>query len=263
MVEQQSDAPRVAQVLVHGQPHVETEIEQVRQDRNQIRIARRHAVLADADADAGADRRELADIAVAAIGEQLARHRLAANADRLQRGIVAVHAHHRMRSELCRGLRHAVPREIVALRIEPDADCPDAARHKCGLLRPHHPHRDVGVAPQQVLVAVRQRELERDARMGLAKPPEHRREHLDADDLAGGEPHRPALTFRLARSRPQQVVGGGRHRLSVRDERKCQRRRLQPVLRAGEERRAERSLERIDVAAEGRLRQAQRTGRGR
>ena len=68
--------------------------------------------------------------------------------------------------------------EIVAMGVEPDARGADAPRKRRALRRPHHAHGDVGVAPREILVAVGERKLDRDAGMRGMERGEDRREHL-------------------------------------------------------------------------------------
>ncbi len=65
---------------MHDQPDGEIEAELLRQDREEIRIPSGEVPLTDANPEAGADRRELREIAVAAQGEELARERHAEGA---------------------------------------------------------------------------------------------------------------------------------------------------------------------------------------
>src|SRR5215472_5496582 len=103
----------------------------------------------------------------------------------------------------------------------------DAASDQRLLARPRHSHRDIRVAAQQVLVAVRQRKLDLDVRIARGEPGKDRRQYLVPDDLAR----------RRGRDRPAR--------------------------RAREQARAEESFERLDVTAGGGLRQPQATRCGR
>jgi hypothetical protein len=68
-------------------------------------------------------------------------------------------------------------------------DLPDAARDQLFLLRADHAHGNVGLAPQQVLHAVGQHQLDLQRRVRLAQPRDDGRQHLDADHFAGGDAH--------------------------------------------------------------------------
>ena len=109
------------------------------------------------------------EIVVAAKGQRFAIQPGRKRSERAQRALVAVVADKVMRREVLQryGRPHAL--KIVRVGVEPDARDADQPRHQRPLGRPHHAHRDVGVAAQQVLVAVGDRELQRDARMHLPK----------------------------------------------------------------------------------------------
>ncbi len=64
------------------------------------------------------------------------------------------------------------------MRIKPDARRANAARDEPALGRADHAHRDVGVAAREILVAVGDREFDRDARIAGAKAGENRRQRL-------------------------------------------------------------------------------------
>ena len=123
--------------------------------------------------------------------------------------------------------------------------------------RPHHSHSNVGVAPRQILVAVGQHKLDRDARMLGVECGKDRRQHLAADHVACGYPDRSAVGGGFARRRTAKRRGGGRHRFDMRLERRSGGRRRQPARRPREQRQPERCLQRVDVAADGRLGQTE------
>jgi hypothetical protein len=60
---------------VQRQPHIERDADLLREYRDEIRIAARDPVLDEADAEAGADCRELSEIAVTAQSKIGVRHR--------------------------------------------------------------------------------------------------------------------------------------------------------------------------------------------
>ena len=68
-VEDQTHAPGDLQILVHGEPDFQCVLDRVRQDGDEFRRSPRDVFLAAADADAGAQRRELGEVAVAAEAE--------------------------------------------------------------------------------------------------------------------------------------------------------------------------------------------------
>ena len=63
MIHHQPQAPARAQVLVQGEPNVEVEV-RLGKERDEARIAAGDAALNEADAEAGADRRDLRELAV-------------------------------------------------------------------------------------------------------------------------------------------------------------------------------------------------------
>src|SRR6185312_9774259 len=131
--------------------------------------------LAAADTEAGTQCGKLGEVAVAAEGEELARDGKVAALDAAPRGDIAVEADERVLLQLVEALRQAVRRDVSTMGEEPDGDAADAPGDQRRLLRPRHAHGDVGVAPQQVGAAIAEHQLDRDARMTLAKTGEHRR----------------------------------------------------------------------------------------
>ena len=149
-VEQKPAPAARLQIAVHDQPDLERQLEGVRQDRNEFRHAPRDSVLTAADADAGAQRGELGEVAVAAKAEVFAgeQHRPSAPADRNDR----LSRSKPMRQwclQVGERARLAEAREIVAMSIEPDACRTDAAGDEPALGRANHAHRDVGVAARR------------------------------------------------------------------------------------------------------------------
>ncbi len=102
--------------------------------------------------------------------------------------------------------------------------------------RTGHAHGDVGVAPQQVLVAIVEREFEFDAWMFAPEIGEDLRQHFSADHLARGHAHDAMLGRRFAGRRAGQRSSGGGHCLRVRQEAKGGLRRDQPARRTREQR---------------------------
>ena len=70
-----------------------------------------------------------------------------------------------MLGEIGEALRRSEPRQIVAMGIEADRRAADAARDQGALRRPRHAHRKIGFAARQVLIAVTERQLDRNRRM--------------------------------------------------------------------------------------------------
>ena len=155
-------------------------------------------LLTAADADAGAQRRELGKVAVAAKAEILAGQAPSEIPDAAEGTIVAVEADQAMALQVGERARLAEAREVVTMGVEGDARGADAPREEAALRRPHHAHRDVGVAARQILVPVGGRELNSDAGMLGTESGEDRRQHLAADDVACGHAHDAAVGGRLA-----------------------------------------------------------------
>jgi len=89
-----------------------------------------------------------------------------------------------MMLEIRKRARRAEPVAVVASRVKTDTGRSDASRDQSALGRTNHTDSDVGVAARQVLVAIGDGELDRDARMSRMKPGEYWREHFASDDLA-------------------------------------------------------------------------------
>ena len=73
MIHHQPQPPARAQVLVQRQPHFQSERDLIRQDRDEVGIAAGDSMLDEADAEAGANRRQLRKVAVASQRELVAR----------------------------------------------------------------------------------------------------------------------------------------------------------------------------------------------
>ncbi len=73
------------------------------------------------------------------------------------------------------------------MRIEAERPVADMAGDHAALLRPDHPHGDVGLALEQVVDAVTGHQLDLDLRMSLREPDQDRRQNMHADDLARGQ----------------------------------------------------------------------------
>ncbi len=93
--------------------------------------------------------------------------------------------------------RRAEAIAIVASSVEADTRCADTARDKSALGRANHPHGDVGVATPEVLVAIGDGKLDRDARVLRTEVCEDRREHLASDDFARRHPNRAFVERRF------------------------------------------------------------------
>ena len=241
------------------------EAERSSQHRDQVGVAPGDADLAGADAEAGAQRGQLGQVVVGAEGEQ-ARGRAAgsASAQRAPRHRRRGRSRWRRGAASSRLVGRAVRLEIAAVGEEADAHRADPP----GQQR----------APGSAAPCAR-----RCRPRGAAGPPgrldsassmvtsgwcfveagQDRRQHLDADDLAGGQAHHAAHRVGLAGGGAHQRLGGGGHGLGVRAQRQ---RRLGGPRPPGERvnsARAERRLQRLDVAPDRRLGQAERARRAR
>ena len=115
----------------------------------------------------------------------------------------------------------------------------------------------------EILVLVVEHQFDVDARVGFPEAGQHQRDHLDADDLAHGQPHHPALAADQALGVARGGAGGGGHVGEVLAEGQGQIGGLQPPRTAQEQWRADLALQLVDVAAEGGLGQAAQARRGR
>jgi len=132
------------------------------------------------------------------------------------------------------------------------------AREQRLLRWPRHPHRDVGVAPQQILGAVGQGEFEGDPRIRRLDAGQDGGQDFGADHFAGGDPHGARGVRRGgALGGTQQGGRGGLHRLGHRADRLRGGGGGEAHGGAGEQGLAQHRLERRDVPAEGGLRQPQ------
>jgi len=159
--------------------------------------------------------------------------------------------------------RHAATLEVAAMRVHPQFDAADVPRDQHALAGARHPHGDVGVAAQQVFEAVAGHQFEREAGIGGVQIGEDGGQHFSRHHFAGGDSHRAAHALALAGSGAQQRRAGRfqRFRIGLQHQRRLGR--AQALLGADEQREAERTLQRIDMAAGGGLGQPQRARRAR
>jgi hypothetical protein len=121
---------------------------------------------------------------------------------------------------------------------------------------PGHPHRYVGLPTDQVFLPVGQRHLDGDLGIKLVKAGQDRRQHLDADNVAGGDADHPAHRLVLPRSRAYDRLGRRGHGLGMGPQSQGGLSGLKTAGGAGEQGRGQAQLQRLDVAADGGLRQA-------
>jgi len=126
---------------------------------------------------------------IAAEAERFPVDRVGEPAERAKYAIFAVEADQAMAREIVGVTRRSVALEIAPVRVEADLDVADPSRDQRLLGRAGHAHGDVGVAPQQVFVAIADREFDGDMGMGAAIARQHERQHFAADDLARRDAH--------------------------------------------------------------------------
>jgi hypothetical protein len=152
---------------MHHDEGLEPEPQRLGQDMDEIRVAQAKPDLADPDAEARSDGGELGEIAIGAQGEHAAMHWYPACAQAARHRCFAVEADQAVASELVEARRHAMPLEIGPMRVEAEPHLADAPREERVLRRAHHADRDVGIAAKQILVAVRERELDDESGVRL------------------------------------------------------------------------------------------------
>jgi hypothetical protein len=110
-----------------------------------------------------------------------------------------------------------------------------------------HPNRNVGVSSQEILVGIRQRQLNLKLRVCAAKVGQHRGQDLDPDNLAARHSNRALLGVRRGRGGADERLGDARHRLGIGKRRYGRLRGRQPRLRPREEHRSEDLFELLDL----------------
>ena len=165
--------------------------------------------------------------------------------------------------EIIDAFRQAMFVDVAAVGIEPAAHLADTPRDQRRLLGAHHAHRDIGGTAEEIVDAVRQHELDDEARIVLAEIGKDRRQHLGADDLARRDAYDAGGIVGEAGGGPHHRRGGAGHGLCVGTKLDRGLGRDEAVRRAGEEDDAQRLLEGIDVAADGRLGEAEFARRSR
>ncbi|XXX79033.1 hypothetical protein WMF30_09680 [Sorangium sp. So ce134] len=219
--------------------------------------------LAHPDAEAGAHRGELRDVAVAAERIIARRGDEPGGGERVDDGAGAVGADEGVvRHEPRERRRGSVRGEVRLGGEEAELDAPGAAPHQAGLRRLRHAHGDIGVAAQEILGAIRGDELDLKARMSNAERGEHRGKHLGANDLAARDAHGAAVGIGGARHGAHEGARARGDGLGVGQRGKRELGRHQAVRRAGEEHDAELRLELLDLAAHGGLRDVEGTRGG-
>ena len=122
---------------------------------------------------------------------------------------------------------------------------------------------DVGVAAQQILISVGEREFEFDCGMFAPEISEDRRQDFDAHDLARSDPHDATLGRRFAGSRAGEGGRGGGHRLACGMRPKASCVGISPCGEREKSGELKRGFKRVDMPADGGLaqREAPRSAR--
>ena len=153
--------------------------------------------------------------------------------------------------------------DVAAVGVEPAAHLADTLRDQRRLLGAHHAHRDIRGAAQEIVDPVRQHQLDHQLRVVLAEIGKDRRQHLGADDLARRDAHHAGGVVGEAGGGAHHRRGGAGHGLGMGAQLDRGLRRGEAGGRAREQHDAQRLLEGIDVAADGRLGEAEIARRGR
>lgn len=155
MVHHQPQSPARTQILMQSQPYFQGKANLGREDGNHIWIAPRYAVLDKANAEAGADGREMGEVAVGPQGEMIACDRQAGQKAAYERRFL-IEADQRMAAcqQRCEGGERGRGGKIKPMGVKSESDCPDPPRDQRFLARAHHAHCDVGLAAQKILNAI-------------------------------------------------------------------------------------------------------------
>jgi len=256
VVEEEPHAAGGLEVLVHHEPDAELEVDGAGEDGEQA-VALGEGVLADANAEASAQGRVLADVAVAAVAEQVARDGEVGSRETTGGGD-AVEADEWVVQELRERARGALHFQITRVCMEAEMEHTELLGDERGLGWFDHAHGDVGGAAQEIFRAVREHDFDDDARVLFAKGGERCGQDFDADHFAGGDADGAALFLIFAGGGAQEGAGGVGHGFCVGYEGMGVGGRAQSSLRAREERGAERLFQLVDVATDGGLSEPQR-----
>ena len=102
------------------------------------------------------------------------------------------------------------------MRVQTERDGGQLARDERVLRRLNVAHGDVGLAPKQIVDAVRQHQLHNEFGVPLTQRREDRWQMLHAEHFAGGEPDRAAHLAAGARRNSHQRGSRGGKRFSMR-----------------------------------------------
>src|SRR5438105_11118242 len=119
---------------------------------------------------------------------------------------------------------------------------------------------NIRLAPQKVLIAVGEGELDHYSRMFLPECGENRRQKLDAKQLRSGNSDSSTRLLPAARSGPDKCLSRCRHCLGMRPEFYGGIGRQQSLRRTSEEHNIENPFDLVDMSPERRLRQAKCSG---
>ena len=236
----------MAQVFVHAQPHGQAEFD-LGQHALQIGLRGRQRDVPGADARTRAHQRPLRGLVVAAQGEA----RTLPDRPVLwrQRGrAFAVVADQAVLQQIGLGVRHAMRRQVSAVGEQAHGPVGHALGQQRGLMRLVHTHGHVHLAPDQVLHAVAQTQLDADAGVLALQPGQQRWQDGVAHHVAGRQAHggvqlRAAPPF--CHPPHRQSLRG--HGVGQRRQRQGRLGRLKAGLRSAEQRHAPALLQRRDV----------------
>ena len=248
---------------MHRDPGLEIDGEGARQHPHEIALGGGDRHLADADPEAGPDRRKLRHIAVDPQGEGSAIERWIVLGDRPDCRRLTVISDQIVVPQIVQARGNAAPREIVTMRVETHQDEADALGDQGLLFGADHSDRDIGLALEEIVERVGERQLDREGGMPLPQPGQDRRQVLYSNDLAGADPHRPTDLPQAAFRRAQQRRRSRREKFRERLQFQRGIGRRQTAGRPHEQRDADRFLEGIDVARDAGLRQLKGPRRAR
>ena len=116
-----------------------------------------------------------------------------------------------MGQQVLHAARRAAPAQIVAVGVGAQGHLADPLGHQAGLVRLHHPQRDVGLAPQQVAHLVAGDQLHLHLRQRQPHLRQHGRQHEARHRLAGGDPNGAGAARLGAGDAARQFVGAALH----------------------------------------------------
>src|SRR3954447_13750953 len=116
--------------------------------------------------------------------------------------------------------------------VQTDLNCPHETGHERSLCGPYHPHRDICLPIEHILVAIRHTQLQLDPRILTAELSQHVRKHVARNQLPGCDPHYTLLALHVCRRQTVDCRSSCEHCFSVRNNRKSDCGRYEATLRA-------------------------------